>query len=68
MRIDRDLNRPVTHEISTNIEREIVTGLSARVSYVFKGVRDIWGEDDPIRNGSFTIPITHRRSRARQRA
>ena len=58
VRIDRDLNRPVTHEISTNVEREIVTGLSARVSYVFKGVRDIWGEDDPIRNGSFTIPIS----------
>ena len=58
MRIDRDLNRPVTHEISTNVEREIVNGLSARVSYVFKGVRDIWGEDDPIRNGSFTVPIS----------
>jgi hypothetical protein len=56
--IDRGLNRPVTHELSTNVERELVTGLSARVSYVFKGVRDIWGEDDPLRNGAFTVPIT----------
>jgi hypothetical protein len=56
--IDRGLNRPVTHELSTNVERELVTGLSARVSYVFKGVRDIWAEDDPIRNGAFTVPIT----------
>lgn len=56
--IDRNLNRPVTHELSTNVERELFTGLSARVSYVFKGVRDIWAEDDPIRNGSFTVPFT----------
>jgi hypothetical protein len=56
--IDPNLNRPVTNEFSTNIEREVVTGLSARASYVFKGVRDIWGEDDPIRNGAFTVPIT----------
>jgi hypothetical protein len=56
--IDRGLNRPITHEISTNVERELITGLSARVSYVYKGVRDIWGEDDPIRNGAFTVPIT----------
>jgi hypothetical protein len=58
VRIDRNLNRPVTNELSTNVEREITTGLSARVSYVWKGVRDIWGEDDPIRNGSFTVPFT----------
>ncbi len=56
--IDRNLNRPVTNELSTNIERELVTGLSARVSYVYKAVRDIWAEDDPIRNGAFTVPLT----------
>ncbi len=56
--IDRDLNRPVTHEFSTNVEREIVTGLSGRVSYVWKGNRDQWAEDDPIRNGAFTVPYT----------
>jgi hypothetical protein len=56
--IDPDINRPVTHELSTNVERELLTGLSARVSYVFKGVRDIWAEDDPIRNGAFTVPVT----------
>ena len=58
VRIDRDLNRPVSNEISTNVEREITNGLSARVSYVYKNMRDIWGEDDTIRNGSFTVPFT----------
>ncbi len=58
VRIDRDLNRPVTNEISTNVEREIVAGLSARVSYVYKGVRDIWGESDPIRSAAYIVPIT----------
>jgi len=58
VRVDRDLNRPVTNELSTNIEREVVTGLSARASYVYKAVRDIWAEDDTIRSGAFTVPIT----------
>ncbi|MBL8134980.1 MAG: TonB-dependent receptor [Acidobacteria bacterium] len=58
VRIDRGLNRPVSNELSTNIERELTTGLSARVSYVYKNMRDIWAEDDPIRNGGFTVPIT----------
>jgi Carboxypeptidase regulatory-like domain len=58
VRIDRGLNRPVSNELSTNIERELTTGLSARVSYVYKNMRDVWGEDDTIRNGSFTVPFT----------
>ncbi len=58
VRIDRSINRPVSNEFSTNVERELVTGLSARVSYVYKNMRDIWGEDDTVRNGSFTIPFT----------
>ncbi len=58
VRIDRNLNRPVSNELSTSLEREVTTGLSARVSYVYKNMRDIWGEDDTIRNGSFTVPFT----------
>jgi len=56
--IDRGINRPVNNELSTNLEREIVTGLSARVSYVYKNMRDIWAEYDPIRAVAFNVPIT----------
>jgi hypothetical protein len=56
--IDRGLNRPVSNELSTNLEREITTGLSARVSYVYKNMRDIWGEGDPIRQPAFTVPFS----------
>ena len=56
VRIDRNLNRPVSNELSTNLEREIATGLSARVSYVYKNMRDVWAENDTIRNGSYTVP------------
>ena len=73
VRIDRDLNRPVTNEISTSLEREVVTGLSARASYVFKGMRDIWAEVDTVRTPQYTVPFTindpgpgqHRRHRRR---
>ena len=58
VRIDRGLNRPVSNELSTNVERELTTGLSARVSYVYKNMRDVWGESDTIRAGSFTVPYT----------
>ncbi len=58
VRIDRNINRPLNNELSTNLERELVTGLSARVSYVYKNMRDIWAESDTIRSGAFTIPIT----------
>ena len=58
VRIDRGLNRPVSNELSTNIERELTTGLSARVSYVYKNMRDVWGESDTIRAGAYTIPYT----------
>ncbi|MEZ5416559.1 MAG: carboxypeptidase regulatory-like domain-containing protein [Vicinamibacterales bacterium] len=58
VRIDRDLNRTVSNELSTNLERELTTAFSARVSYVYKNMRDIWAEDDAIRNGAFTVPFT----------
>jgi hypothetical protein len=56
--IDRDLVRPVSNELSTNLEREVVTGLSARVSYVYKNMRDIWGESDLVRANAYTVPFT----------
>ncbi len=58
VRIDRDLNRPVSNELSTNLERELTTGLSARVSYVYKNMRDVWAESDTIRASAYTIPFT----------
>ena len=58
VRIDRDLTRPVSNELSTNLERELTTGLSARVSYVYKNMRDVWAESDTIRASAYTIPFT----------
>ncbi len=58
VRIDRGLNRPVSNELSTNLERELTTGLSARVSYVYKNMRDVWAESDTIRAGAYTVPFT----------
>ena len=58
VRIDRDLNRPVSNELSTNLERELTTGLSARLSYVYKNMRDVWAESDTIRASANTIPFT----------
>jgi len=58
IRIDRDLVRPTNNEISTNVEREIVQGLSGRVSYVYKNMRNIWAEVDVIRAPAYTVPYT----------
>ncbi len=57
--VDRDLVRPVSNELSTNLEREIVTGLSARVSYVYKNMRNVWGESDLVRAGAYTTPFAY---------
>jgi Carboxypeptidase regulatory-like domain len=58
VRIDRDLIRPTGNELSTNVERELTEGLSGRVSYVYKNIRDEWGEIDAIRTPAYTVPIT----------
>jgi outer membrane receptor protein involved in Fe transport len=58
VRIDREITRPSGNELSTNVERELLTGLSARVSYVYKNIRDDWAEYDPVRAPSYTVPIT----------
>jgi hypothetical protein len=58
IRIDRELVRPTSNELSTNLEREITTGLSARASYVYKNMRNVWGETDAVRAPAYTVPFT----------
>jgi hypothetical protein len=58
LRVDRDIIRPKTNEISLNLEREISTGLSGRASWVYKGIRDAWGEIDLARINAYTVPFT----------
>ncbi len=55
--VDDNIKRPYSQELSTHLEREIVSGLSGRVSYVYKSVRDEWVEIDPTRLAAMTIPF-----------
>jgi hypothetical protein len=56
--VDRNLTRPKSNEISLNLEREIMTGLSGRASYVYKNMRDVWGEINTARVDNYTVPFT----------
>jgi len=58
VRVDRDLVRPTSNEISLNLEREVATGLSARASWVYKNMRNVWGEIDVVRAAGYTVPFT----------
>jgi hypothetical protein len=58
--VDRDIVRPHTDEISMNLEREIASGLSARASYVYKNMRNVWGIVDVVREAGYTVPFTIR--------
>lgn len=58
VRVDRDLVRPTSNEISVNMEREVTTGLSARASWVYKNMRNVWGEIDVARAAGYTVPFT----------
>lgn len=58
VRIDRDLIRPTGNELSANVEREIVSGLSGRLSYVYKNARNVWGEVDETRAPAYTVPFS----------
>jgi hypothetical protein len=58
VRVDRGLTRPTSDEISLNLEREISSGLSGRVSYVYKNMRNVWGEIDLARAAIYTAPFT----------
>lgn len=57
--VDDDIRRPYSQEFSGHLEREIVSGLSGRVSYVYKQVRDEWVEIDPTRAAAMTIPFSY---------
>lgn len=58
VRVDRDLIRPASNEVSLNLEREVATGLSARASWVYKNMRNVWGEVDIVRAAGYTVPFT----------
>jgi len=58
VRVDRDLIRPSSNEVSVNLEREIATGLSGRASWVYKNMRNVWGEIDVVRAAGYTVPFT----------
>src|SRR5688500_14584536 len=58
VRVDRGLVRPMSHEISLNLEREIASGLSGRASYVYKNMRNVWGEIDVVRDAAYTVPFS----------
>jgi hypothetical protein len=58
VRIDPDLDRPYSQEISGHFEQEIIEGLSGRVSYVYKNIRNDWAEVDLNRIGEYTISRT----------
>jgi hypothetical protein len=58
VRIDRDIERPTSNELSLSVERELVEALSGRASYVYKNMRNVWGEIDTIRTPAYTVPYT----------
>ncbi len=58
VRIDRNIKRPYSQELSGHFEQELLEGLSARVSYVYKNIRNDWAEVDLLRVGAYTIQRT----------
>jgi hypothetical protein len=58
VRVDRDMVRPTANEVSVNLERELREGLSGRASYVYKNIRNDWGEIDAVRMPAYTVPFT----------
>ncbi|MBY0495601.1 MAG: carboxypeptidase regulatory-like domain-containing protein [Cyanobacteria bacterium] len=58
VRVDRNIIRPKSNEVSVNLERELTTGLSGRASWVYKNMRDVWGEIDVARAAGYTVPFT----------
>jgi hypothetical protein len=57
--VNRDLIRPKTDEMSATIERQLMTDLSVRTSYVYKRESDLYQSVNVRRPFSaYTIPIT----------
>jgi len=55
--VDPNLKRPYGDEFSTHFEQELREGLSARVSYIYKNLRDEWEEVDRARVTAQTVPV-----------
>jgi len=58
VKVDPNLKRPYGDEYSTHFEQELLTGLSARASYIFKAIRDDWSEVDVTRVSAYTVPFS----------
>jgi hypothetical protein len=58
VRVDRDLERPYSQELSAHVEREILGGLSGRASYVYKQIRNDWDQVDIARLPLYTVQRT----------
>jgi hypothetical protein len=55
--VDPNLKRPYGDEASTHYEQELREGLSGRVSYVYKNLRNEWAEIDVARANVQTVPV-----------
>jgi hypothetical protein len=55
--VDPNLERPYGDEVSTHYEQELREGLSARVSYVYKNLRNEWEEVDLARVNVQTVEV-----------
>ena len=56
--VDPNLKRPYGDEVSAHYEHELRRGLSGRVSYVYKAIRDEWAIVDVSRINAYTVPFT----------
>ncbi|MCA1563114.1 MAG: carboxypeptidase regulatory-like domain-containing protein [Acidobacteria bacterium] len=56
--VDPNLERPYGDEISTHYEQELREGLSGRVSYVYKNLRNEWAEVDLARVSAQTVSVS----------
>jgi hypothetical protein len=56
--VDPNIERPTSTEISTSVEREIMEGLSGRVSYVYRNFRNVWSDIDLARDPTYTVPFS----------
>jgi Carboxypeptidase regulatory-like domain/TonB dependent receptor len=55
--VDPNLKRPYGDEVSAHFEQELRQGLSGRVSYVYKNIRDEWATVDVSRLNAYTVPV-----------
>lgn len=56
--VDPNLERPYGQELSGHFERELREGLSGRVSWVYKNIRNEWAIVDTNRIKAYTTSIT----------